>query len=270
MKIALIADTHLAANADDFVTNCDRAIDWINASEADLVIHLGDVSADGVRDPAHLRAAAATLSRLRAPLLAVPGNHDIGEPTGDHEPPFSSERLTQFRRIFGADRWLKRVEDWTLIGFDTQLPGTHEEAEQTDWLRAAADACDGPVALFLHKPWFLTGPDDTAPASRYVPPAALTEIGGALGDVDLRLVLSGHMHQYRRHIVHGVEHAWIGSTAFLIPERWQETIGEKRVGIALLTLDRDGHSLEDVTPAGMRALDLADYADVYPELRARG
>lgn len=272
MRIAIISDTHLAAQAADFRQNLREAVAWIAAAGVDLVIHLGDVTANGVIHAAQFAAAAAALGELGAPLLAVPGNHDIGEPGGGHEPPFSPERLKHFRAAFGADRWMRDCGAWTLIGVNAQLLGTgaDAEAEQLDWLRRTARSARGPVALFLHKPWFDTGPTDPSfPTARYVPAPSRAAMSEALAGVDLRLVASGHVHQFRRRIIDGVEHAWIGSTAFVIPERWQATIGRKETGVALLTLDGDSFSLEDVRPARMRDLDLADYADVYPELLGR-
>ena len=58
--------------------------------------------------------------------------------------------------------------------------GLASEAEQFDWLaRELASAHGKPVALFLHKPLFLTTPDDPEMASsaiRYVPDAGAARL----------------------------------------------------------------------------------------------
>lgn len=270
MKIALISDTHYEAGAEDFRSNLGEAVRWIQATAVDLIIHLGDVTANGVVAPGQFAAAAGAMGHVGLPLLAVPGNHDVGDPVSSHEPPLSDERLDAFRKAFGADQWVHACGAWTLIGVNAQVLGSELEPEQIAWLAEAAGTARGPVALFLHKPWFDTGADEPSlPSTRYVPSSSLAALRSALAGTDLRLVASGHVHQFRRRIVEGVEHAWIGSTAFVIPERWQETIGRKETGVALLTLDDDTYVLEDVKPTRMRDLNLSDYPDVYPELLER-
>lgn len=265
-----MTDTHLAAGADDFRQNLEEAVAWITGASVDLVIHLGDVTANGVTYPEQFAAAAQALGVIGVPLLAVPGNHDVGDPASVHDAPLSIDRLDAFRAAFGADRWVHTCGAWTLIGLNAQVMGSDAEAEQTAWLAQAACAAPGPVALFLHKPWFDTGPAaPSLPPTRYVPASSLAAMREALAGVDLRLVASGHVHQFRRRIIDGVEHAWIGATAFVIPERWQQTIGRKETGVALLTLDGDTYTLEDVRPSGMRDLDLAAYSAIYPELLDR-
>ena len=49
------------------------------AAAPDLVIHLGDLSLDGARDPAGLTYGRRLLDQLPVPWRAVPGNHDIGD-----------------------------------------------------------------------------------------------------------------------------------------------------------------------------------------------
>ena len=71
MRIVLIADTHLAAEAQAFGRNLDAATARIAQLQPALVIHLGDVTADGVKDPAQFAYAKARLAALAAPLLVM-------------------------------------------------------------------------------------------------------------------------------------------------------------------------------------------------------
>ena len=50
-------------------------LDLVNAARADLVVVTGDLTHRA--HPAQFAAAAAFLRRIEAPLIAVPGNHDI-------------------------------------------------------------------------------------------------------------------------------------------------------------------------------------------------
>lgn len=274
MRIALISDTHLAAKAHDFVANCQAAIGWVRDWGADLVIHLGDISADGIEAPHELDEAADILAAIDAPLLCVPGNHDVGDNptpglTSTHGP-FDPVMLARFRRLFGADRWSVEASGWTLIGLNAQLFATAstEESEQFAWLEAEVARSRLPIGLFLHKPWFRDTIDEAVVHSRYVPHGARARLADLVPSGRLRFVASGHTHQARRQSVAGVEHVWVPSTAFVIPDSMQERIGEKRVGLATLTLDDGACRLDHVVPDILRRNDLGDYADIFPKIRA--
>lgn len=272
MKIALLSDTHLAAAATDFTANCRAAIDWINGSGADLAIHLGDISADGIKAPAQIAEARAVLDAIDIPLLCVPGNHDIGDnPVAGivpHEPAVTVETLARFGASFGRHYWSQAAGQWSLIGLNAQLFGaaTPEEVEQRDWLSDTLADMSGPIGLLLHKPWFRNALDDDEVHPRYVPIAVRRWLAKCFSGCDLRFVASGHTHQLRRRMVDGIEHFWVPSTAFVVPDAMQEWIGEKIVGCAMLTLGEE-HYLEFVRPPGMRDNNLADYRALFPRLR---
>lgn len=273
MKIALITDTHLAAITTDFVANCRAAMAWIEAAEVDLVIHLGDITADAIEAPDQIAEARMVLSLLSVPLLCVPGNHDIGDNPvpglkSSHKP-LDPHMLARYRAAFGPDRWMHRAAGWTLIGLNAQLFGTddEEEREQLAWLHRELADVTGPIGLFQHKPWFRHALDDTELHGRYVPIAQRLLLARAFARHDLRFVATGHTHQARDLHVDGVEHRWVPSTAFVVPDAMQEQIGIKRVGLAVLTLG-DEHRFELVQPDGMTRNDLGDYQTLFPKVRA--
>ena len=92
------------------------------------------------------------------------------------------------------------------------------------------------------------------------------ELARRLDARDLRFVVCGHTHQLRRIVVDGVEHVWAPSTAFIIPNGMQETIGEKIVGVLTLTLNAEGHQFDYVEPAGMARNDISRFVELYPQL----
>lgn len=279
MKIALISDTHLADRAGAFADNLRATLTDVGQERCDLVIHLGDVTADAIRDPAEFGQASRLLAGLAAPVLYVPGNHDIGDnppAPGDAgstagETPFSRARLEQYRANFGPDWWAVDAAGWRLIGLDAQLfgAGVAEEEAQFSWAAGEAAAAAGPIALFLHKPLFLNNPSDTPVHPRYVPAVQRQRLLDLFVGRDLRLIVSGHVHQRRRVLIDGIEHVWLPSVAFSIPDQMQERIGEKQVGHGVLELTPDAHSFRFVTAAGVINHSLADVPDVYPELRLR-
>lgn len=265
MKLALVSDTHLAPRAAAFGDNWQAARRWIAAQQPDLVVHLGDISADGEHDPAELQQVSASLAGLAAPLHCLPGNHDIGD-----QP--DAAALAQYRRSLGADRWSLLAAGWQLIGLNAQLlgAGDAEEQAQFDWLQQELARSAAPLGLLLHKP--LVAPaaaaaaDAAEPGGRYVPAAAAQRLLRLLRGRSLRFVLSGHTHQAHRFSVDGVEQIWVPSTSFCIPDAVQERIGSKCVGAMLLQLEGPQYRAELHAPPGMVRHNLLDFDSVYPQL----
>jgi predicted phosphodiesterase len=275
MKIALLTDTHLAAGGRAVLANCLAARRWVARNGVDATIHLGDVTAEGAERPEHFLAATAALGDWPTPLHFLPGNHDVGDnhdvARSAKEPPVDEGRLDVWRRSLGPDRWSLEVAGWTIIGLNAQLFGwaAAAEAQQDAWLVTTLARARGPLALMLHKPLFRNHPDDAERHLRYVPPEPRRRLLDRFVGRDLRLVVSGHTHQLRRHQVEGIEHVWAPSSAFYIPDAMQETIGEKVVGVMLLTLESDHFSLDFVAPEGVERHSLLDQIDIYPQLDRR-
>jgi hypothetical protein len=127
----------------------------------------------------------------------------------------------------------------------------------------------GPIGVFLHKPLFRHDPADPDRHHRYVPVAPRTRLLTRLKPLDVRFVVAGHTHQTRKFHNDGIEHVWAPSTAFILPDAMQEIIGEKKVGMMILTLTdapEPVHRFDFVFPPGMIDHNLVDQADAYPEL----
>lgn len=255
-----MSDTHLSPRAPAFADNWQAARRWIAGVAPDLVVHLGDISADGETDAAELEAAAAACANPGTPMRLVPGNHDIGDRP-------HVRQLAQYRRCFGEDWWSCDAAGWRLVGLNAQLLGLGdvEEQRQWTWLQQTLAGHQGPLGLFLHKPLVCDGVFDEG---RYVPAASAAALLESLAAQDLRFVVSGHVHQAHRIDAQGVEHRWLPSTAFCIPDAMQERIGKKRVGVALLQLDARQHRFEPCTPPGMQRHNLLDFDAAYPPLAA--
>jgi 3',5'-cyclic AMP phosphodiesterase CpdA len=278
VRIVLLSDTHVAPRAHAFNANLRTCLEWIRTAQPDLVMHLGDITADAICDSVQLGLAATMLAQVEPPLYLLPGNHDIGDnpvaPGRPGEHPFDPLRLAGYRNILGADWWAVKRAGWQLIGLNALLFGTgHEEEErQFTWLAAQLVASSGPLGVLLHKPLFRDGPADREAHDRYAPWEVRERLLRLLETRDLRFVVSGHTHQARRLQVGSVEHIWLPSTSFCIPDVVQEPIGAKVVGVGVLELDEQAHRFELVTPPGLVRNNLFDHAAVYPavaELRAK-
>src|SRR3712207_9202687 len=86
IRVAQISDTHLSPGKRHFASNWEPLLAWVRQQRPDLIIHTGDVTVDGADDEEDMRYCAGLLSRLHAPVLAIPGNHDVGEAGNPHQP----------------------------------------------------------------------------------------------------------------------------------------------------------------------------------------
>jgi 3',5'-cyclic AMP phosphodiesterase CpdA len=259
-RLTQISDTHLARRLSSLTDNFQRLSEYINARRPDLVVNSGDLAFDGPTNRDDLEFARTLHDALAVPCRYIPGNHDIGDnPTAiGPVPPHQATEADRhaFLSIFGEDRWRFEATGWCFIGLNTLImnTGLASEAEQFDWLASQLASVNGrPVALFLHKPLYLNAPDDpelVATSIRYVPMPARRRLVEMLGGVDLRLVASGHVHQ-RRDFTHShVRHVWAPSASFIIPDRMQEVIGTKEVGLVEYRFQPDGFEVLFVQAPG--------------------
>jgi 3',5'-cyclic-AMP phosphodiesterase len=234
-RVLQVSDTHLSRAKPWFVPNFEAVVGLVASRAPDLVVNTGDIALDGATGEDDLAWARECHAALGVPFRAVPGNHDVGDnpwrPEVDQ--PITDEPRARYRRHFADDYWLTDIATWVLVGVNAQLLGSGRDAEDEQWsfLASVADQAAGrPVALFIHKPLFDRDPGEADINQRYVIPVSRRRLAEVLRDVRLRLVASGHVHQHRRHRLDGVEHCWAPSTAYIIPDRIQPTLGSKRVG----------------------------------------
>ncbi|HSW04094.1 metallophosphoesterase family protein [Aquabacterium sp.] len=259
MRIALIADTHLSARSPECVANWHAARRAVERLGADLTVNLGDITLDGQMHGDELAFASGHTRQWPTEVRCVPGNHDVGDGSG--EQPLDERLLAAYERVFGPDRWVVKAGDWKLLGINAQLLGTDsaQEAVLWEWIaKQAAPAADhAHTALFLHRPMLRPQAGELARKGRYVSRAAAERLLQGLLQPTLRLVVSGHTHQYLDTAVDGVRHLWMPSTAFILPDDMQTRIGEKLVGIGLLELSGSAAGFDLWCPDGMRRHDVS-------------
>jgi 3',5'-cyclic AMP phosphodiesterase CpdA len=204
MLIAHITDTHLKlpgklayryVDTAQMLAACVDALAKLDP-QPDLVVHTGDLTDLGLPDEyAHLKAI---LKPLKAPMLAVPGNHD--------------ERAAM-RAAFAAEGYLPAhgflhyaVEHGPLrfVGLDTVVPGQGGGelcAERLAWLDAAlSEKPATPTVVLMHHPPFLTGivhMDRIGLEGR----DGFAEVMRRHGQVEV--ILCGHFHRIIRATVGG-------------------------------------------------------------------
>jgi 3',5'-cyclic AMP phosphodiesterase CpdA len=156
----------------------------------ELVIASGDLAHRGLR--AQLEAATALLRSLGAPVLAVPGNHDIPYTF----PARFTRPWAEFERLWETTEPVHRGERVFVVGLNSVRPWRHQSGRVThEQLRRANrlfdEAPDGAlrVAVLHHHllgaPW----------RSRKKPVAKRNVVLAELVESGAELILAGHIHQ---------------------------------------------------------------------------
>jgi 3',5'-cyclic AMP phosphodiesterase CpdA len=270
-RVVVVSDTHLSPRAPEAASNWEAVVDYVGRAQPELVLHAGDLTLDGASTTAELGQARARLDSLPAPWLAVPGNHDIGDNPGvSPAEAISEERLGRWLADVGPDHWQADIGPWTLLGINAQLFGSGLDAEAAQWEWLSAQLSDRersrPTVLVCHKPIY-AGPAELAgaPSYRFVPNAARRRLMDLFADGSVPLVVSGHVHQFRRLADGHRSHIWAPTTWALLPEHAQRTVGLKQCGVLSLSLGHGGEAdVELISPPGMRDLTLlVDIPDPY-------
>jgi 3',5'-cyclic AMP phosphodiesterase CpdA len=263
-RVTVISDTHLSPRRAYNVANFRAAVEHVNADPPDFVVHAGDVSYDAVDDAEERAFARESHRDLAAPLVVIPGNHDLGD---NGVEPWKGEAPTEARRAawlaeWGADRFAVDLAGWRLIGIDNLLVGTGlaSEAEQERWLgEQLAGAAD--VALFMHKPLYTEAIDDGATKMALERPARRRLLELLAGSA-VRLVVSGHVHRYRTgRLYDGVDFVWAPSATQSARDRGDGT--DRSPGVIELTFTPGRYEHRRVRPAGTVDNDLSGLLDRY-------
>lgn len=267
MKLLIVTDSHLAPPAHACNSNWRAVREYAARSSAQFTVHLGDITLGALSDKTQLESARAICDGWPTNFRFIPGNHDIGDnPPGPESPPehpVEPALMDGFRRIFGPDYWSMSAGNWFLIALNAQLFGSalDFEAEQWRWLEESMrEAATRPVAIMLHKPLFQDTREDFAPHLRYVPLEPRRRLSNLIARIDVRVVISGHTHQYLDRTIENIRHIWVPSTAFYFPDVQQERVGEKITGLGSLELIGDDYRFDLVCPHGVLRNSLADLA----------
>jgi hypothetical protein len=266
-RLVIVSDTHLSVRAPEAERNWSAITTHIARARPDLVIHLGDLTLDGMREADDLRFGRTQLDRLAVPWRAVPGNHDIGDnlsPLTPADAGVNPVRRQRWIDIIGADWWALDVSGWDLIGINAQLFGSGSPAEKDQWTwlgnQLGGTKSTQPTVLITHKP--IEADQDevaAAPGYRFLPWPARRRLSDLLNGRRPRLVLSGHVHQFRSLQIGDTTHAWAPTTWAVLPDAAQAPLGIKRCGILSVDLDRRDAAVQLVEPDGVQQLTLGDH-----------
>ncbi len=207
-----ISDSHIGFHQpanDDVAATLSETVDRINAMpvQPTFVVHTGDVT--HLSKPAQFDDAKQILGRLRAPLVVMPGEHDVIGGTEAYFAAFGKAKGTGGWSSFDSDG-VHFISLVNVFNFEKMgLLGT----EQLDWLeRDLRDRKrDTPIVVFGHVPLYALYPqwgwttEDGAKALAY------------LARFDAVTVLNGHIHQVISHTEGTITFHTANATAYPQP-----------------------------------------------------
>lgn len=201
-SIIQITDIHFNADFPNVLNNWNAIVEFVEQEDPDLVLITGDIVEAPDSEQSYL-LAKQQLARLRAPWLAVPGDHDVGSPppvpTRFRPERITNERIRRYRLHIGEDHWVRDIEGWRIIGLNSNLfgSGLADEAHQWGWLNDQLSTADErQIAFAWHRPPCDRTFTETEPTSTTIHPNAREHLKRLIAHHRIQLIICGHLHQY--------------------------------------------------------------------------
>ncbi|MEV4463721.1 metallophosphoesterase [Micromonospora echinofusca] len=266
LRLVQISDTHLSRWDGPLRRNFRTLARFVNETlRPDLVVHAGDSVLSNPDSEEDYRAAKELLGLIDAPMLLIPGNHDVGEPYERTWWTATAERLARYRRHFGPAPWLHWFGDVALIGLNSQIFGTGlpEEDQQWRWLADVAPSVEDRAAvLFLHKS-FWTGYCGSDGRQGAIDPVDRDRVLDTLRAARLLGVSNGDVHRYRK-TWHGEQfELWGPSTAFLVHREETEKLpaGLEQLGVVLFEFTGERVKATFQTTPGLEEVEVGGFEE---------
>jgi len=215
VEFVQISDSHIgfkqAANP-DVAGTLQMAVDAINAmpSRPAFVVHTGDIT--HLSTAAQFDDARAILSQLKAPLIALPGEHDV---LGNDVAGYMKAFRIPGSKSGGWSSWDANGVHYVAVlnVFNFEKMGILG-SEQLDWLAKDLNGIPSstPVVVFTHVPLYALYPDwgwTTEDGSKAL---------ALLRRFDHVTVLNGHIHQIVTHQEGNIRFASADATAYPQPK----------------------------------------------------
>lgn len=188
-RFALLSDLHINLNSRTSILDLKNSVEQINKTDSlDFVLVTGDITDEG--DAAALKVAKELLDQLNRPYYIVMGNH---------ETKWSESGVTDFKRIFGYERFEFEHKGFLFLGFNTgpiiRMALGHVLPEDIDWLKEELKdkgTDHKPVFLVTHYP-LLPGDVDN-----------WYNVTDAVRAYNIRAFIGGHYHANRYFTYDGI------------------------------------------------------------------
>jgi 3',5'-cyclic AMP phosphodiesterase CpdA len=240
IRVAFLSDTHVNLRTNEsgklYNAHADRVFAAVNAARVDLVLIAGDLTDGG--QPDQMALFKKKVKQLKAPVIFIPGNHDVGHAGSEDKPKtITSEKVTLYDRELGPNWFAREAAGLRIIGVNSCLfnSGLPEETEQWKFLEKELGRPQArPTWLMEHYPLFLKTPDEPANGVWNAHPVARERMLALIKQGGVQVVLSGHLHRPITNRLDGVLYLSNTATAYGLPR------GKTQAGWMLLTLPRQG------------------------------
>lgn len=239
-RIAFVSDTHVNLRTSepgiDYNRRFDRAMGEINAAKVDLVLIGGDLTDDGTRE--QMALFKQKVKQLKAPVLFVPGNHDVGVVgVGNIKTSITPQRVELFSKELGPNWFAREKAGVRIVGINSCLFGSGFKQEEDQWKFLAKELAkphSKPTFLLEHYPLFILSADEPRLSTRNVQPELRQRLLVLVRQGGVRTVLTGHLHHLITNRLDGILFLGNATTAYGLPS------GMQPEGWMLLTVPREG------------------------------
>jgi len=148
-RFVLLTDIHINLLSPTSIEDLENSVKQINqTNDIDFILVSGDISDEG--DAGALKKAKEILDKLTRPYYIIMGNH---------ETKWSESGVTDFKKIFGYERFRFEHKGYLFLGFNTgpiiRMALGHIAPEDIDWVKKELNenGTNGkPIFLITHYP----------------------------------------------------------------------------------------------------------------------
>jgi 3',5'-cyclic AMP phosphodiesterase CpdA len=184
----------------------EQSIEEVNAAKVDLVLIGGDLTNNGLEE--QMDWFRTRIKKFTAPVLYVPGNHDIGRAgDGKRKPTITADRLKLYEKKLGAMFFSETRAGVRVVGLSSPLIGSGLKPEETQWKlleKELAKPRPEPTLVLLHYPLHEKSLSDAPPGFGDSFPAQQKRLCDLVRQGGARAVLSGHVHRRFAHTHEGI------------------------------------------------------------------
>jgi 3',5'-cyclic AMP phosphodiesterase CpdA len=240
IHIALLADTHTTRGTRDtqpqYREHLEQVIDAVNTATVDLVIVAGDLTENGKDE--EFQDFKQQIRRFAAPVLCVPGNHDVGPKwTPTKVDSVSSEAVARYEQQLGPTFFSKTVAGLRVIGLNSSIMGTTLPLAQAQWKfledAFASDANTSTIAFF-HYPPFRDFATERGGGYWNIEPEPRVRLLALLQRPCVKAIFTGHTHQALVNHYRGIPIVTGEPVSFGLPR------GRQQQGWTLVTITESG------------------------------
>jgi Icc protein len=239
-RIALVSDTHTTRGTKDdqpkYRARLDQVMAAANAAKVDLVLIAGDLTENG--SPDELSDFQNQIKGFKAPVLFVPGNHDVGNKLIPGKGgTVTTERVAAFEKSLGPSFHAQTRAGVRVIGVNSPIFGSGFDQEKAMWEfldKELAGPAPVPTVVFMHYPPFVKKADEGGGDYWNIEPEPRARLLALLRKGGVKTVLSGHLHRDLTNRHEGILFVTTRPVSFGLPKDKQPE------GWTLVTLPMEG------------------------------